>query len=132
MNDFQTWLLEQRRKLAHVYDHDDDSWGHYGALAAGSIAQEASRLAGENRLPELMQVWPDIADIAEVDRYLVECLASLPAPTYLTKDELAKVLRISTRSVERRIYQGSLPEPHKMGRRVVWSVKELRDYGLDI
>lgn len=131
MHDFQTWLIEQRRKLATIYA-TDPTGGEYGAMAAGIIAQEASNRAAEHRLPELMQVWPDVADVADVDRYLVECLKAVPPPTYLTKDELAKVLRISTRSVERRIYQGSLPQPRKDGRRVVWSVKELRDYGLDI
>lgn len=129
---FQDWLTDQRQTLARLYD-SDPARDYNSKEAAGEIAQEASRRAAELRLPELMQVWPDRAEVPDVDRYLVECLRAIEKPpAYLTYDELAKVLNISIRSVRRRIYQGSLPEPMSVGRLKRFSVKELREHGIDL
>jgi excisionase family DNA binding protein len=40
---------------------------------------------------------------------------------YLTKSELASMLRVSTRTISNYIRTGALPEPVKVGRRALWS-----------
>lgn len=40
---------------------------------------------------------------------------------YLTKSELASMLRVSTRTISNYIRTGALPEPVKIGRRALWS-----------
>jgi excisionase family DNA binding protein len=40
---------------------------------------------------------------------------------YLTKGELASMLRVSTRTISNYIRAGVLPEPVKIGRRALWS-----------
>jgi predicted DNA-binding transcriptional regulator AlpA len=40
---------------------------------------------------------------------------------YLTKLELASMLRVSTRTIGNYIRSGALPEPVKIGRRALWS-----------
>lgn len=40
---------------------------------------------------------------------------------YLTKSELASMLRVSTRTISNYIRTGALPEPVKLGRRALWS-----------
>lgn len=40
---------------------------------------------------------------------------------YLTKSELAAMLRVSTRTVSNYVRSGALPEPVKIGRRALWS-----------
>jgi excisionase family DNA binding protein len=40
---------------------------------------------------------------------------------YLTKSELASMLRVSTRTISNYIRAGVLPEPVKIGRRALWS-----------
>jgi len=40
---------------------------------------------------------------------------------YLTKLELASMLRVSTRTISNYIRAGALPEPVKIGRRALWS-----------
>lgn len=40
---------------------------------------------------------------------------------YLTKSELASMLRVSSRTISNYIRSGALPEPVKIGRRALWS-----------
>ncbi|NKI93905.1 putative DNA-binding transcriptional regulator AlpA [Rhizobacter sp. SG703] len=39
---------------------------------------------------------------------------------YLTKTELASMLRVSTRTITNYVSTGALPEPVKFGRRALW------------
>ena len=40
---------------------------------------------------------------------------------YLTKGELAALLRVSTRTVSNYVRTGAIPEPVKFGRRALWA-----------
>lgn len=40
---------------------------------------------------------------------------------YLTREELAKLLRVTTRTVHNYIKAGSVPAPVRVGRRYLWS-----------
>lgn len=40
---------------------------------------------------------------------------------YLTKVELASMLRVSTRTISNYIRTGAIPEPVKIGRKTLWS-----------
>jgi len=40
--------------------------------------------------------------------------------TYMTKDELASMLRVSVRTVTTYMSQGLLPQPLQLGRRLLW------------
>ena len=40
---------------------------------------------------------------------------------YLTKSELASMLRVSTRTISNSIRTGAIPEPVKIGRKALWS-----------
>lgn len=40
---------------------------------------------------------------------------------YLTKMELASMLRVSTRTISNYIRAGAIPEPVKIGRKALWS-----------
>lgn len=44
---------------------------------------------------------------------------------YLTKTELAAMLRVSTRTITNYIRTGAIPEPVKIGRKALWSRGEL-------
>jgi len=41
--------------------------------------------------------------------------------TYMTKDELASMLRVSVRTVTTYMAQGLLPQPLQLGRRLLWN-----------
>ena len=40
--------------------------------------------------------------------------------TYMTKDELASMLRVSVRTVTTYMSQGLLPQPLQLGRKLLW------------
>lgn len=40
---------------------------------------------------------------------------------YLTKRELAEMLRVSTRTVSNYVRTGAIPDPVKIGRRALWA-----------
>lgn len=44
---------------------------------------------------------------------------------YLTKDEVAETLRVSVRTITDYMGKGLLPQPRKLGRRLLWSDAEL-------
>jgi excisionase family DNA binding protein len=47
---------------------------------------------------------------------------------YLTKEELASMLRVSTRTITNYVHTGAIPGPVKFGRRALWSRAELRTF----
>lgn len=46
----------------------------------------------------------------------------------LTVDDVAKILRVSTRTVRRRWNKGEFPAPMRIGRLVRWHPDQIRDY----
>lgn len=125
VDDFRFWIEHQ---LAELSEFPCEDWREYYWYEAKDILRDAYEHATKLGLPQAAIV----ADGGAARPKLCELLAALPEPSYLTKGQLANALKISPRTVERRIYQGSIPEPLKIGRRVVWSVKELRDYGINL
>lgn len=54
-----------------------------------------------------------------------------PLPTlgeYLTKDDLANLLRVSKRTINNYISEKSLPEPIHIGRRALWNKASLAEF----
>jgi excisionase family DNA binding protein len=51
-----------------------------------------------------------------------------PAAVYLTKTELATLLRVSTRTITNYIQTGAIPAPVKLGRKALWSRSVLLDF----
>lgn len=47
---------------------------------------------------------------------------------YLTKMELASMLRVSTRTISNYIRAGVIPEPVKIGRKALWSRAVLLEF----
>jgi predicted DNA-binding transcriptional regulator AlpA len=47
---------------------------------------------------------------------------------YLTKTELAAMLRVSTRTINNYTRTGTIPEPVKFGRKALWSRALLLDF----
>jgi predicted site-specific integrase-resolvase len=45
--------------------------------------------------------------------------------TYLTKNEVAEVLRVTPRTVTTYVRQGALPVPVRLGRRPLWAQDDL-------
>jgi len=45
--------------------------------------------------------------------------------TYMTKAEVAEVLRVTTRTVTTYVRQGALPMPVRIGRRPLWAQDDL-------
>jgi len=69
-------------------------------ITATGKHKEASQLAAELHLHELMRGWDEQAGVLEVDRYLVECLAGLPGPRAVLKPpEIAKQLGVAPETV---------------------------------
>ena len=50
---------------------------------------------------------------------------AVPMKTYLTKDEVARALRVSPRTISTYVRQGTLPPPVRLGRRPLWAQDEL-------
>ena len=48
------------------------------------------------------------------------------AADYLTKAELASMLRVSTRTISNYVLTGAIPVPVKFGRKALWSRAELK------
>jgi len=48
--------------------------------------------------------------------------------TYLTKLELALMLRVSKRTITNYVRTGAIPEPVRFGRKALWSKTELLDF----
>jgi predicted DNA-binding transcriptional regulator AlpA len=62
-------------------------------------------------------------DTSVFGRFTLGAIAKLDPETLLTEGEVAEVLRVSKRTVQRWRYLGQEPKPEKMGpRRVVYSV----------
>lgn len=52
-----------------------------------------------------------------------------PAPTeYATKQELANMLRVTTRTITNYVNGGALPAPTKVGRKALWNRESLKDF----
>lgn len=47
---------------------------------------------------------------------------------YLTKAELAAMLRVSTRTISNYVQSGAIPGPVKFGRRALWSRAALTEF----
>jgi excisionase family DNA binding protein len=47
---------------------------------------------------------------------------------YLTKTELASMLRVSTRTINNYTRTGAIPEPVKIGRKALWSRAALLEF----
>lgn len=47
---------------------------------------------------------------------------------YLTKAELAAMLRVTTRTITNYVRGGALPAPTKVGRKALWNRAGLRDF----
>ena len=47
---------------------------------------------------------------------------------YLTKEELASMLRVSTRTIVNYVQSGAIPEPVRFGRRALWSKVALASF----
>ena len=53
---------------------------------------------------------------------------TLTAGDYLTKDELALMLRVTTRTITNYVRGGALPAPTKLGRKALWSRQGLQAF----
>lgn len=49
-------------------------------------------------------------------------------PDYLTKLELAAMLRVSTRTIANYVRNGAIPDPVKFGRKALWSRAALVEF----
>lgn len=125
---FKRWLEKKRKELAYYGGYYEDYCikNH----VAATIAIEASKLAVELRLPELMREWDERAEVLEVDQYLVECLAAIPEPKdkgVYSLEEAGQRLGVSRRTVSRLIDAGEL-ECTRIGCRVTVTSKQLANY----
>lgn len=46
----------------------------------------------------------------------------------LTVDDIANILKVSTRTLRRRWHKGEFPPPMRIGRLIRWHPDQLRDY----
>jgi len=105
---FKKWLEMKRRWLAYVADYYEDT-PTFVKLCASDIAAEASQHVAELHLHELMRQWGEQAEVLEVDKYLVECLGSLPdTKTLFTPPEIAEQLAVAPETVVGWIKSGQL------------------------
>jgi predicted DNA-binding transcriptional regulator AlpA len=125
VDEFRAWLESQIDRLSIV---PSEHWSQQDNLEARALQGEAYEHAISLRLPQAEIV----REPGPVRIRLCELLESLPQPAYLNINQLAELLKVSTRSIPRRIIQGSLPQPMKVGRLSRWSVKDLRDYGINL
>jgi excisionase family DNA binding protein len=47
---------------------------------------------------------------------------------YLTKQELADMLRVTTRTITNYVHGGALPAPTKVGRKALWNRTQLQGF----
>jgi len=52
-------------------------------------------------------------------------MTHLEPTTYLTKIELAAMLRVSTRTISNYVRSGAIPDPVRFGRKALWSKTDL-------
>jgi excisionase family DNA binding protein len=52
--------------------------------------------------------------------------ATAESRTFLTKEQLARELQVSPRTIERRVADGTLPQPISFGRVVRWPSSDVR------
>jgi predicted DNA-binding transcriptional regulator AlpA len=77
--------------------------------------------------PELAQL---AERVAQLERQLQQALqATQPLPTFLTVQDLATLLRTTTRGVEHMRAQGTLPPPCPVaGRRLLWRLTDVSEW----
>jgi predicted DNA-binding transcriptional regulator AlpA len=73
---------------------------------------------------------PELAQLAERVAQLERTLqATQPLPTFLTVQDLATLLRTTTRGVEHMRAQGTLPPPCPVaGRRLLWRLTDVSEW----
>lgn len=125
IDELRVWLESQISRLTLV---PSEEWTEQDNLDARALLGEAYEHAISLRLPQAEIVRKP----GPVRIRLCELLESLPEPSYLNINQLAELLKVSTRTITRRLYQGSLPQPMKVGRLSRWSVKDLKDYGINL
>jgi predicted DNA-binding transcriptional regulator AlpA len=108
---FRTWIGEQIDLLADSESFNETDWIH------------ATRLIGQAREYAFQLRLPDVAVVARrgpVRQRLCEVFNALPEPDYLTLNDVAAKLGISPKTVRRRILDGSIPEPQRIGNKLRW------------
>lgn len=73
---------------------------------------------------------PELARLAERVAQLERALqTNPPLPTFLTVQDIAKLLRTSVRGVEHMRAQGTLPQPCPVaGRRLLWRLSDVSEW----
>jgi excisionase family DNA binding protein len=128
---FRSWVRSQVRWLQSHEAAADESPNLFEDAAA--ILHEARRRAVAAGLPDmaaiLATVKTEAVSLTTAQQVLAEVLAVLPARkqtadkplgAWLTKEQVARLLNISVRSVYRLSSDGTLPKPRKMGRSTRW------------
>lgn len=125
LDEFRAWIESQIDRLSTVPAAE---WSDLDYQQGKELIADAYERAISLRLPQA----EILSERKPVRILLCELLDALPAPGYLTRDQLAALLKCNVRTISRRVYQGSLPEPTRVGRLSRFSVKELREYGINL
>lgn len=111
LSGFRRWLETQLEWLKDSDSFNQDDWTY-----AQQLVSEARDHAFALRLPKVA----GLAIPGPPRQRLAEIFAALPEPDYLTIDDVAERLRISTKTVRRRISDGSIPKPQRIGAKMRW------------
>jgi excisionase family DNA binding protein len=116
----QTWI---KRKLAFIRDHKFLSHDLELCADAARILHEARQRAINAGRPDLAKLCRcgEFCSLSEAEMILSEFAASLgPRDQLLDAEELAKLLKVTSRTVWRRKSEGALPDHVQIGRCVRW------------
>lgn len=102
LEEYREWLQSQIAVLEGM----EDFWAD-DLIAAQCLIDEAREHAYALRLPDAAAA----CKRGPARQRLTEILATLPAPEYLTIQEVADLLRVSVRTVRRGIITGEIPRP---------------------
>lgn len=90
------------------------------------IEHEASR-QGHAEIVSLCQVKSEIVGVKAARRIIAACLAELPKE-FLTAEDIAQMLQVSTRTVWRMRSANELPEPITIGKSVRWKASDIEKW----
>lgn len=124
INDYRTWIDDARRYLeSKIGVNDPDTMRFTAQLIcrAKELAYRLGRYSTANLLPERPTKTPldGLLRLREVSDCLSRSIQDEP-PALLTIRQVAGMLSMDERSVRRRVSDGTIPQPLKLGRLSRW------------
>jgi predicted DNA-binding transcriptional regulator AlpA len=126
----KSFLRNSLRRLTNAYRNDELN-GEDIEMMASSLCKQASLKASHLGLVPLVRQFTGHLSYHDARLYLTECLAACetkPDAEFLTIGQVVVMIGLSEKTIRRRVADGVLPPPIKIGHATRWRRLDIENY----